>query len=175
MIETMLIERYTRGIPLSNSNFNAGKKLHYSPNKPMKVVQISSQSLDKQTSGGSCPTQYPWQKLDDHSERRHLYNSQQIDHCKDDNTVTPSQGTKVQKVQNPHWETQLVYRDPSHGGCPSGPGHVTHLSVSQDFPCGPVVKAPCFQCSACWLDPWWETKLPTRHEVWQKIKNKEKT
>lgn len=28
--------------------------------------------MNKQTSEGPCPTQYPWQKLDDLSERRHV-------------------------------------------------------------------------------------------------------
>ena len=37
-----------------------------------------------------------------------------------------------------------------------------------DFPSGPVVKTPCFQCRGCGFNTWLGNKDPTCHGVWTK-------
>ena len=53
------------------------------------MIQIISRLLNKLTPEGPCHIKYPRQKLNDHSERINLDNSQQIHNFKKDHTVIP--------------------------------------------------------------------------------------
>ena len=44
--------------------------------------------------------------------------------------------------------------------------------ILEDFPCGPVVRTPCFQCRGCGFDPWSGNKDPTCRAAWPKKKKK---
>lgn len=66
----------------------------------MTMIQTISDSLNKLSSEGSWHINYLWPKLDAHSERRHLYNSQQIKKCKDDHLAIPLKAQMLMKYKN---------------------------------------------------------------------------
>ena len=46
--------------------------------------------------------------------------------------------------------------------------------VTRDFPGGPAVKIPCFQCRGCRFDPWLRgIKIPHNSAAWPKRRGKE--
>ena len=58
-------------------------------------------------------------------------------------------------------ENKILYRQKQLAGRLSN--NIKHLiqtytmniSLTRDFPGGPMVKTPCFQCRGCRFNPWW--------------------
>ena len=89
-------------------------------------------------------------------------------------------GSEVRKI---FWLTKTVlcinlrdtaqsgsYKIPEESG--SGLCYAWSLILVWNFPGGPVVKSPVFQCRGCGFNPWSGNSDPTCHVVW--IKNKKR-